>query len=312
MAEASILVIGSINYDYLLTQERLPRRGETFPASSMEGAFGGKGANQAIQAARLGADVEFVGAVGPDENGQKSRANLEAHNVTAILRDSELSTGTGIVHVTGAGDVYATIFEGANGAVDANWVDAQRLRISSAALVIIQNEIPAEANARAVTLAHETNVPVIYNAAPAREVSLLVSNSCTWFVVNEDEAAFYLGRALGEPTNETLMMQAARELLRYCPGVIVTLGRHGSVVATPDDTVFVPSRPTKAVDSTGAGDSFVGAFATAVLEGSSPVQAATAATIVASLTVRGVGAQSSMPMREDIPHEAVYASPSDS
>jgi ribokinase len=304
----SILVVGSINYDYLFTQDRLPRRGETFPASSMEGAFGGKGANQAIQAARLGADVKFLGAVGPDDTGSKSRANLEAHNILAILGDSPLSTGTAAVNITGAGEVYATIFEGANGSVDADFIIQHQSSIAEADIVILQNEIRADANAQVIALAHAAGVPIIYNAAPARDVEQSVSSLCTWFVVNEDEATFYLGRPLGDPTDVDAMKVAAQELRRFGVGVILTLGSHGSIVATASDTAFVAAKPVRAVDTTGAGDSFVGAFAVALLEGNPVLVAASAAALVASLTVMGVGAQSSMPMREDIPHEAVFAS----
>lgn len=312
MTVGSILVIGSINYDYLLTQDRLPRRGETFPASSMEGAFGGKGANQAVQAARLGADVRFLGAVGSDDTGRRSRSNLEEHGIRAILRDSSRGTGAAVVHITGAGEVYATIFEGANGSVDAEFVMRHRTSITEADMLILQNEIPSEANACAIHLAQEAGVPVIYNAAPAREVPQSVSGLCAWFVVNEDEASFYLDRPLGDSADIDLMKIAAQDLRGYGQGVILTLGSRGSVIATDQGSEFVPAEPVQAVDTTGAGDSFVGAFAVALLDGNPVSVAASAATLVASLTVMGVGAQASMPRWKDLPNESVFTSPSDS
>ena len=304
---AGIVVIGSINYDYLLTQERLPRRGETFPASSMEGAFGGKGANQAVQAARLGGDVEFLGAVGPDDTGRRSRVNLHEHGIAATLDESVHGTGTAVVHITGAGEVYATIYAGANGSVDAAFVARHRSSIQAAGVVILQNEIPAEANELALTIATEAGVPVIYNAAPARTVDPSVAPQCSWFVVNEDEASFYMTRDLGDPGDIEAMKRAAQELRCYGNGVILTLGRHGSVIATDEASSFIPARPVNAVDTTGAGDSFVGAFAVALVNGQPVLAAASAAATVASHTVMGVGAQSSMPRREDLADETVFS-----
>ncbi|MGY4857336.1 ribokinase [Cryobacterium sp. AP23] len=312
MTVGNILVIGSINYDFILSQDRLPRRGETLSATAMRAAFGGKGANQAVQAARLGATVEFLGAVGDDAHGRESRANFEQQGVTCILRDSPFATGLGVVHVTDAGDVYATIFDGANRSVDRDWVDAQRDRLAAADIVIIQNEIPAEANFRAITLASGEGTPVIYNAAPARPVDPTLTALCSWFIVNEDEAQFYLGRDLGDVSDHQAMTEAVTSLQRYCSGVILTAGRHGCYVAADTGVLFIGATPAHAVDSTGAGDSFVGAFATALLEGASAPDAARAASLVAARTVTGVGAQSSMPMREDMTNATVFAPATDS
>ena len=312
MTVGNILVIGSINYDFILSQDRLPRRGETLSATAMRSAFGGKGANQAVQAARLGASVEFLGAVGDDAHGRESRANFEQQGVTCILRDSPYATGLGVVHVTDAGEVYATIFEGANSSVDSDWVETQRDRVEHADTVILQNEIPAEANSRAIVLASGLGIPVIYNAAPARPVDPALTNLCSWFIVNEDEAQFYLGRDLGDVTDHDAMTEAVTSLQRYCSGVILTVGRHGCYLSVGTEVHFIGATPAHAVDSTGAGDSFVGAFATALLGGADAPDAARAASLVAARTVTGVGAQSSMPMREDMTNATVFASPTDS
>ncbi|WEO76036.1 ribokinase [Cryobacterium sp. SO2] len=312
MTLGNILVIGSINYDFILSQARLPRRGETLSATAMRAAFGGKGANQAVQAARLGAPVELLGAVGDDAPGRESRANFEQQSVTCILRDSPYGTGLGVVHVTDAGEVYATIFAGANDSVDSDWVEAQRERLEHADMVILQNEIPAEANYRAIILASGSGIPIIYNAAPARPVDPDVTNLCSWFIVNEDEAQFYLGRDLGDVTDLGAMTEAVRSLQRYCPGVILTAGRHGCYISAGTAVHFIEATPAHAVDSTGAGDSFVGAFATALLDGSDAPDAARAASLVAARTVTGVGAQSSMPTREDMTNATVFAPATDS
>lgn len=309
MVGRSILVVGSVNYDFIVTQDRLPRRGETLLATGLRGAYGGKGANQAVQAARLGASVDFIGATGGDQHGQISLDNLRSQGVTCHMRPTDVPNGLGIVHVTGDGDVYATIFEGANGQVDAAWVDRNHARFLDAGVVVIQNEIPPAANERAVELAVGAGVPVVYNAAPARPVATNVTKRCTWFVVNEDEAAVYLGRDLGDVRDDRTMRAAAVDLQQYCDGVVLTLGSRGCYVATGDEVQFLEAIPTHAIDSTGAGDSFIGAFAVALVDGTDPFHAALDATRVASITVEGVGAQSSMPTLEELHREVVRTTP---
>ncbi|PZF10000.1 ribokinase [Curtobacterium sp. MCPF17_011] len=305
MASGHVLVIGSVNYDYIVTQDRLPRRGETYVASDLRGAFGGKGANQAVQAARLGSPVRFIGSTGGDQLGQISLDNLRSQGVECHMRPTDLGNGLGIVHVTGEGDVYATIFEGANGAVDAAWVEENRELFTGAGAAVIQNEIPAEANERAVQLAVAAGTPVIYNAAPARPVPTRVSRQCAWFVVNEDEAAAYIGRDLGDVHDDRAMRDAVDRLRDYCSSVVLTLGSRGCYVATGEDVVFIEAIPTHAVDSTGAGDSFIGAFAHALVGGADPFAAAADASRVASITVEGLGAQSSMPTHEVLSREVL-------
>lgn len=300
MAVKPVLVIGSVNYDLIVEQHRLPRRGETLHASSFRGAFGGKGANQAVQAARLGAGVQFIGAVGADHYGSASLANFRAEGIDCRMRPTELGTGLGFVHVVGDGEVYATIHDGANADVSAEWVQENRSLVASAGIVIIQNEIPAEANAAAVEAASAAGVPVIYNAAPARAVSTRMTRSCAWFVVNEDEAASYLERDLGDVGDDTVVRQVAEDLRAFCDNVILTLGSRGCCVATEARFERIRAIPAKAVDTTGAGDSFIGAFATAIMEGADPFLAARDATRVAAITVESAGAQSSMPTREDL------------
>ena len=227
MTQGRILVIGSINYDFLLSQDRLPRRGETFVAKDLKKMHGGKGANQAVQAARLGAAVEFIGAVGDRRAGQLSRENFSTEGIIASLKESTLATGIGLVHIVGDGEVYATIYEGANSAVDRSWIADHAPRIAAADVVIIQNEIPAAANAAAVEVAGDRGIPVIYNAAPARQVPAEVTQACAWFIVNEDEATYYLGRPLGDPADVANMIAAAEEIRHRCPRVVLTLADTG-------------------------------------------------------------------------------------
>ena len=307
-----IVVVGSINYDMILTQHRLPRRGETLPATSFRGAFGGKGANQAVQAARLGADVTFIGATGEDDYGRQCHRNLEAEKISCRLRASSRNTGLGVVHVTHGGEVFATIYEGANRDVDVSWIEANEDVFDGAAALILQNEIPQAANRRAVELADRYGLILIYNAAPARPLDQGVDRPDDWFVVNEDEAGFYLGEPVGEPTDREAVTRVLRKLQQYCPNVVLTLGRDGSYLASGARVEFVEAQTVKAVDSTGAGDSFIGAFTAALVEGREPMEAARKATMVAAVTVTSVGAQSSMPTREVLQNETVRPSEADS
>jgi ribokinase len=311
MTANAIVVIGSINYDLIVSQDRLPRRGETLVSTGFRSDFGGKGANQAVQAARLGARVQFVGAVGADHYGTMCRANLEREGIECRLRPTDAVSGLGLVNVVGDGEVHATIVEGANAVVTGDWVDAHADLVASAAVVVLQNEVPASANDRAVALAAAAGVPVIYNAAPARPVPLATTRACTWFVVNEDEAAEYLGHALGDVADDEVMRAVVAELTVFCANVLLTLGSHGCYVSAGRRVEFVGAVRTRAVDTTGAGDSFIGAFATAIADGIDPFRASRSAALAASVTVAGMGAQSSMPTREALDHEVVRETPAD-
>ncbi|MWV51344.1 ribokinase (plasmid) [Rathayibacter sp. VKM Ac-2803] len=302
-------MVGSINYDLIISQQRLPRRGETLAADSFRGDFGGKGANQAMQAARLGAAVRFIGATGADHYGRLCSDNLQEAGITCRLRPTSAPNGLGIVHVVGQGEVYATIVEGANAEVTESWIDDSADFFEGVGLVVLQNEVPISANERAVQLATAAGIPVLYNAAPARPVSRELTRACAWLIVNEDEAASYLGRDLGQVDDDAAMRLAVRELRSWCDDVILTLGSRGCYVAAGLDVEFVPAVATFAVDTTGAGDSFIGAFAAAIVDGAAPFDAARGAARVASITVEGVGAQSSMPTREALQSEIVRQAP---
>jgi ribokinase len=304
MTTDAILVIGSINYDLIVSQDRLPRRGETLVATGFRGDFGGKGANQAVQAAKLGARVQFVGAVGADHYGALCRENLEREGVECRLRRTDAVSGLGLVNVVGDGRVDLAVVTG-------DWVDENADLVAAAAVVVLQNEVPASANDRAVALARAAGVPVVYNAAPARPVALETTRACTWFVVNEDEAAEYLGHALGDVADDGAMRAVMDELSSFCTNVVLTLGSRGCYVSAGQRVEFVAAVRARAVDTTGAGDSFIGAFAAALADGVDPFRASRTAALVASVTVAGMGAQSSMPTREVLDHEVVRETPAD-
>jgi len=290
MTGGDILVVGSINLDILLFQDRLPARGETFTARDVRESFGGKGANQAVQCAKLGQRVRFLGAVGRDTRGRECRVNLERHAVQCHLAEVDQPTGIGVNNILGQGELHATIVPGANGAITATWVRENQDLFHSTSFVIIQNEIPAEANAEAIRLAHLTGARVIYNAAPADPATTALLRHCDYLIVNEEESHAYAGagRADGD------IRQIVVALRKLSPRVIVTLGAAGSYASFDADIHHVPPTPVTPVDTTGAGDSFVGAFTAALNTGLADLDAAKIASVVAAKATMGVGAQTSM------------------
>lgn len=304
MSRPDILVVGSINVDLLLFQDRLPARGETFLANGLREEFGGKGANQAVQAARLGQTVRFLGAVGNDERGRGSEQNLLDNGIDRHLAKVDLPTGIGVVNVLPHGEVHATILRGANEAVTPALIQANAQLFTSGSVVILQNEIPAESNAEAIRCATAAGAKVIYNAAPARDVDPALTRACSYLVVNEEEASHFLGRRVDDVAD---MKSAITELNQICPRVIVTMGAAGSLLSTPEGVTVIPVHAVKAVDTTGAGDAYVAAFAAGLIDGKDEVGAARIAATVAALATRSVGAQTSMPKAQDVQDDPVRA-----
>ncbi|AYD89474.1 ribokinase [Actinomyces sp. 2119] len=306
-----VLVVGSINDDLIVFQDRLPRRGETLVGHHLRESFGGKGANQAVQASRMGARVSLVGAVGQDLRGRSCLENLREEGIECRVRTAQEDTGVGVEHIVD-GDVFATIVPGANARVDPEWVTCQEDLFRTASVVVLQNEIPAESNVQAVRLARLHGARVVYNAAPARAADPAMMRECDYLVVNEEEAQHYLGSRITDLDDPQETARAVTALRHLSPGVIMTLGERGSHVAVNGEVHHVPAVPAQVVDATGAGDSFVGAFAAALDGGRDDLGAAILASHVAARTVTGAGAQTSMPRYKDLSDEAVRAQGGDS
>lgn len=299
-----MVVVGSVNSDLLLSQERLPARGETLVATDVREEFGGKGANQAVQCARLGQEVAFIGAVGNDSRGEAARVNLEHQGVECRLSLESAVTGLGFVQILPGGEVHATIVRGANAALSTDWVRAQGDLFRRAGVVILQNEVPADVDAVTIELGRAEGALVVYNAAPARSLDAGLSRLCDYLVVNEEEASFLAGRALD---SEDAVRQALPELQHYCARIVVTLGSAGSILAIGNHVVRVEAVPAAAVDTTGAGDAFVAAFAAALNQGHVPETAARFASAVAAQATLAVGAQTAMAVREVPGRDSVRA-----
>jgi ribokinase len=282
-----IAVVGSINLDLVVGVERHPAPGETVVGGDFRQLPGGKGANQAVAAARLGSAVAMVGRVGHDPQGEWLRDGLvgERVDVRHVREDSDAPTGMALIAVDPTGENTIVVSPGANARVDARDVSAAREVISSAHVVLLQHEIPNEAVAATIGAARGT---VVLNPAPARGLAGPVDV----LVPNRGELEALTGGS-GDPVTLARSIAGAR-------AIVVTLGAEGAVVVDGDRSERVPAPRVKAVDSTGAGDAFCGALAGALSEGATLVEAARWAVRVAAVSVTRPGAQGGLPWREDL------------
>lgn len=300
MKEQSIAVIGSLNYDIVFKQKRLPVPGETYTADSVQTAGGGKGANQAVQCAKLGALTYMVGAVGNDAMGAFLRDSLEKYGVqTQYLLTREGASGFAVVQALADGTVAATLARGANYALTPSDIDAVRDLLKRSRIAIFQMEIPREVLEYAIEAAAAEECFILLNAAPAAPIDADILKKVDCLVVNEVEASYYCGVEIRDRDSAE---QHIKKLQEKCGRiVIITLGVQGSVIYDGERLEFIPAKKVAAIESTGAGDSYIGAFSVRLLEGADCFRAARFAAEAAAVTVTGVGAQPSMPTREELP-----------
>jgi ribokinase len=301
-----IVVVGSTNIDLTFAVPRLPRSGETLAGRGLHTGFGGKGANQAVMAARLGAAVHMISAVGGDDFGRQALASYRAQNVdTTFVRVHESHpTGTAAILVDEQAHNCIVVVAGANAAVSPEDVLAARRAIESADVVLTQLETPLDAARQAFLLARAAGVRTVLNPAPAASLPedvLALTDLC---IPNETE----LETLIGGPVWSLEEAQAAGEALRQRgpAEVIVTLGARGALVIGPAGTEHCPPVAVPAIDPTAAGDAFIGSLAVFLAQGMPLVQAARRASAVAAMTVTRPGAQCSFPSRAEI--EAFLAS----
>ncbi|WP_406215214.1 ribokinase [Streptomyces canus] len=294
-----IAVLGSTNMDLVTYVEKAPHRGETVTGREFRTIPGGKGANQAIAAARAGATVSMIGAVGNDGFGTRLRSTLEHSGVTTDhLRTIEGPSGTAHIVVDDEGGNAIVVIPGANGTVD-HLAPGDEGLIASADALLLQLEIPLAAILAGARTARAHGVRTLLTPAPAQPLPPELLDATDLLVPNEHEAATLTGRS--DP------FAAGAALLDRVPRVVITLGAAGSVYLTRDaEPLAVPAPHVTAVDSTGAGDTYVGALAVALGEERPIREAMTWAATAAALSVQREGASASMPYRSEI--EARYTS----
>jgi ribokinase len=291
-----IVVVGSVTMDMVTLTPQIPSIGQTVIGTGFTTTPGGKGANQAVAAARLGYPVQMAGKVGNDVYGPALSENLAAAGVnTTAMETTSGPSGLAPIFLSEAGENTIVVVPGANGQVDPAFVDRHGDLIRSAGMVLCQLEIPMETVSRLLALCAEAGVPVMLDPAPAAELPEAIWSQVAWFTPNETEAAFYLGESL------TPEAGSRRLLDRGLKGVVLKRGAEGSFVARADGkAAWVNPFPVEAIDTVGAGDCFNGAFAVALLEGNHPWAAARIASAAAAISVTRRGAQASMPSRADI------------
>ncbi len=294
-----IIVIGSSNVDLTARVRTLPRPGETIGGARLHQANGGKGANQAVSAARLGADVTFLTCLGNDANGEMLSAQFAAEGIdTSKIKFSATPTGTALIFVDDNAENCIAVAPGSNNDLLPADVEGIRDSISGAAYMLLQLEIPIPTVEKAILLADEAGVRTILNPAPMAPLSDGILKHVWLLTPNQTEAHSLTGIAVND---EEDARKAADALLAKGVGnVIITMGSKGSLVCTPGETTFVPARKVKAVDTTGAGDVYNGALVAALAEGKSLVSAARIATAASSVAVTRMGAQTSAPHRNEL------------
>lgn len=301
-----VVVVGSSNIDLIMKMARLPEVGETVTDAVFVQTFGGKGANQAVGAARAGGDVVFVNCVGDDGYGGHVIENLKRDGIDTrfVFRESGVASGTALIMVGGEGHNYISVAPGANYRLTSEHVDRAREGLERAAIVVTQCEILPQTLRHVIDVAARLGKPVMLNLAPARPLDEASLARLSYLAVNETEAEFLTG--LGVSTDAEIEA-AATALLKEGPKtVILTLGARGAYVAAAGVRALVPAFEVEAVDTTAAGDVHCGALAVALVEGRPLLEAVRFANAAAALSVTRLGAQPSAPRRAEI--EALLAS----
>jgi len=306
------LIIGSANVDFIMRVGQLPDRGETVTASEFAQMFGGKGANQAVAAARAGASARLIACLGNDPYASLMLENFQRDglDVSSIARSPGLPSGSALIMIEEGGMNFITVSPGANGALSPADIRERRSIVTSAGLILLQMEIPVETNLEVLAIATEAGVPVMMNYAPARLKEPALLTCLETLIVNETETHELVGI---HPTNLQTAQKAAGALLCLGPkGVLITMGESGSWFQNSTDAFHTPVFPVKAVDSTASGDTFCGAFGVAILEGLLLREAVRFASAAAALSVTRLGAQPSIPLRVEIDEMMKRDNPADS
>ncbi|MCC2672876.1 MAG: ribokinase [Armatimonadetes bacterium] len=306
MAQAKIVVVGSTNVDMVVKSTQIPRPGETVLGGAFTMVPGGKGANQAVAAARMGADVTFVARIGSDAFGNQALEGFAAEGIRTdyVVRDSEAAHGVALILIDQTGENAIAVAPGANARLTAEDVKRAEAAFAECDVVLLQLEVPLPAVQAAAALAKRHGKKLILNPAPYLAVPNSLLAAVDILTPNETEAEMLLG---GGEAGLSGVAGTAEELLRRGVGcVIVTLGREGVFVVRPEGQYHLAGRRVKTIDTTAAGDAFSGALAVAIAEGIEFRTAVKYAVAASALTVTRLGAQSSLPARAEV--EALVAS----
>jgi len=308
MAEGTILVVGSLNMDQVVRVPRVPMRGETLlGAGSLKLIPGGKGANQAVAMARLGAQVSMAGRVGADPFGVRLVQALQADHVDTqlVFTDTEEASGVAFIFLTPDGDNSIIVASGANMRVGLDEVRFPKIlaALRQAQALVLQMEIPPGTVQRLIAEGHSAGVPVILNLAPAHALPKETLQQVSALIVNETEATLLSGQRVESIQDARIVATVLHE--SGIPTVVMTLGSRGALLVTTDTagqlhSVYQPAPKVQVIDTTAAGDCFVGAFTVAFTERQLPEDALRFAVHASALKVTRFGAQSGLPTREEV------------
>ena len=296
----NIVVIGSCNTDMVVKANRLPVPGETILGGSFYMNPGGKGANQAIAAARLGADVTFISKIGYDLFGLQALEiyKSERINTEFIFTDSKKPSGVALISVDSFGENCIIVASGANQSLSPEDIDKAKDKIREADTILMQLEIPLETVEYATALAYEYGKRVILNPAPASSLNNELLKKTNVILPNRIEAEMLSGIKVTNLKSAHRAVQAIS-----CKGienVVITLGKEGAFVKEKDKYIMIPAKEVDTIDTTGAGDVFSGALSVSLSEGRSLIEAVEFANAAAAIAVTRIGAQSAIPYRTEI------------
>jgi ribokinase len=300
MDRPKVTVVGSFNMDLSVRTPRIPVAGETILGGPFTTGPGGKGGNQAVGAARLGADTAMLVKLGKDTFGDQAAANFirEGMRPETILRTDEDYTGVALIAVDANGENSIIVATGANFKLTPKDVENARDAITGADVVLLQLEIPIDTVERAVRMAHEAKVKVVLNPAPGQPLSEELLCMVDVLTPNETETQIITGMPVN---NAEEAEKAAQKLLNHGVGaVVITMGSKGAMVITQQSAQLVPGKTVQVVDTTGAGDAFSAALSVALAEGKSLVDAAAFANAAAALQVTKPGTAPAMPYRDEV------------
>ncbi len=300
MKTPKIVVVGSTNMDMVAYVDRLPKAGQTVSANSFEMNPGGKGANQAVACAQLGADTILITSLGDDQLSNILLQNLQTYhvNVQYIKSEPHCPCGVALIAVNKRGENQICVAPGANRALSPRDIRLRKSAFDNADMVILQLEIPFETVKETVQLASSKNIPIILNPAPAGFIDKTIYKKITYVTPNEFEAAHYVGKQ--NPTQQTIEQSAKFFLKSGVPHVIVTLGKKGVAYYSKKESYRVKAPKVTAIDTVGAGDAFNGGLAYALTRGKSIKESIQFANYVGALSTTKSGAQQSMPSYQEI------------
>lgn len=297
---SKLVVLGSVNLDHLMQVSHFPRPGETLPIGQYQTVAGGKGANQAVAAARLGADTALIACVGEDGPGRQMTQAFadDGMDVRGVKAMSGHSTGMAMIYVDSKGENNIGIWPGANQALTQDQLPQHQAVIGQAEMLLMQLETPLETIERAAKLARAAGTQVVLNPAPAQPLSVELLGCVDMITPNETEAELLTGIALNNLEDTERAAQALHGF--GIKTVLITLGKNGVWVSEQGQGQHVPGFVVEARDTTAAGDTFNGALVTRLLEGSSLSEALPFAQAAAAISVTRMGAQSSIPTRDEV------------